>query len=166
MVVAAPGNRVPHSRLGTGVWTPACLQAGETQALSCHPASTLPSTPTGSLGTWCLCHSQGSHITSLPIHLSSKPRPAPVCPLLCPGLTPTVMVTFTKVLSGGVPWSYTFTVTTICPCSSSKASRSSGSLLRISPVDALMVKLLLNGPGKILKPNLLLRLPGSSLSIA
>lgn len=77
-----------------------------------------------------------------------------------------MIVTFNKVLSCGTPWSYTSTVTTICPCSSSKASRSSGSLLCISPVAALMVKLLLNGPGKILKPNSLLRLPGSSLSMA
>lgn len=76
------------------------------------------------------------------------------------------MVTFTEVLSCGVPWSYTSTVTTICPRSSSKASRSSGSLLCISPVTALMVNLSLNGPGKILKPNSLLRLPGSSLSMA
>lgn len=95
-----------------------------------------------------------------------QPLLVPAHPLLCPGLTPTVMVTFTKVLSCGTPWSYTSTVTTICPRSSSKASRSSGSLLCILPVVALMVKLLLNGPGKILKPSSLLGLPGSSLSMA
>lgn len=166
MVVAAPGNRVPHSRLGTGAWTRACPQAGGTQALSCISASTIPSAPTENVGTQCPCHGQGSHISSPPLHPSSKPPPAPAHPCLCPGLTPTVMVTFTEVWSFGTPWSYTSTVTTTCPRSSSKASRSSGSLLCISPVVALMVKLLLNGPGKILKPNSLLRLPGSSLSMA
>lgn len=166
MVVAASGNRAPHSRLGTGVWTPAIPQAGGTQALFCLPASTIPSAPTKSLRAQCPCHGQGSHVPSLPLHPSSKPLPAPACPDLRPGLTPTVIVTFTKVLSCGTPWSYTSTVTTICPRSSSKASQSSGSLLCISPVASLIVKFLLNGPGKILKPNLLFRLPGSSLSMA
>lgn len=69
---------------------------------------------------------------------------------LCPGLTPTVMVTLTWVLSGGTPWSYTSTVTTSCPSLSSSASRSSGSLLCICPVVSLMVKLLLKSPGRIL----------------
>lgn len=166
MAAALPGNRIPHSWLGTGVWAPVCPQAGATQAFSCLPASTIHSAPTESLETQHLCHSQGFHIPALPIHPSSEPQPAPACPCLCPGLTPTVMVTFTVVLRRGSPWSYTITATTICPRSSSKASRSSGSLLCISPVSALMVKLLLNSPCKILKPNLLLRLPGSSLSMA
>lgn len=166
MAVALPGNRIPHSQLGTGVWAPACSQAGATQALSCLPASTIHTAPTESLETRHLCHSQGFHIPALPIHPSSKPQPAPACPCLCPGLTPTVMVTFTVLFSGGSPWSYTITVTTICALSSSNASQSSGSMLCISPVSALMVKLLLYGPCRILKPNLLLGLPDSSLSMA
>lgn len=76
------------------------------------------------------------------------------------------MVTLTRVLSGGTPWSYTSTVTTSCPSLSSSASRSSGSVLCICPVVSLMVKLLLNSPGRILKPSLLLGVPASSLSMA
>lgn len=49
MAAALPGNRIPHSWLRTGVWAPACPQAGATQAFSCLPASTIHSAPTESL---------------------------------------------------------------------------------------------------------------------
>lgn len=153
-------------------------QAGDRSVEACLPACgrhTSPLLPPRISYFLCL-HRRSGDTVSLPqpgishplLALTSQlqPLPVPPHPHLCPGLTPTVMVTFTKVLSCGTPWSYTSTVTTICPRSSSKASRSSGSLLCISPVTSLMVKLLLNGPGKILKPTLLLGLPGSSLSMA